>query len=53
MLGKFAAVLGPLMIGTIAAMTDSSRLAMLSVSTLFISGGILLYFVNEKKAVQD
>ena len=46
MLGKFAAVLGPLMIGTIAAMTDSSRLAMLSVSTLFISGGILLYFVN-------
>ena len=52
MLGKFAAVLGPLMIGTIAAMTDSSRLAMLSVSTLFISGGILLYFVNEKKAVQ-
>ena len=52
MLGKFAAVLGSLMIGTIAAMTDSSRLAMLSVSTLFISGGILLYFVNEKKAVQ-
>ena len=51
MLGKFAAVLGPLMIGTIAAMTDSSRLAMLSVSILFISGGILLYFVDEKKAV--
>lgn len=52
MLGKFAAVLGPLMIGIIAAMTDSSRLAMLSVSILFISGGILLYFVDEKKAVQ-
>jgi UMF1 family MFS transporter len=52
MLGKFAAVLGPLMIGIIAAMTDSSRFAMLSVSLLFISGGILLYFVDEKKAVQ-
>ena len=52
MLGKFAAVLGPLMIGIIAAMTDSSRLAMFSVSILFISGGILLYFVDEKKAVQ-
>ena len=52
MLGKFAAVLGPLMIGTIAAMTDSSRLAMFSVSILFISGGLLLYFVDEKKAVQ-
>ena len=49
MLGKFAAVLGPLMIGTIAAITDSSRLAMLSVSILFISGGILLYFVDEKR----
>ena len=52
MLGKFAAVLGPLMIGAIAAMTDNSRLAMLSVSILFISGGILLYFVDVKKAVQ-
>ena len=52
MLGKFAAVLGPLLIGIIAAMSDSSRLAMFSVSILFISGGILLYFVDEKKAVQ-
>jgi UMF1 family MFS transporter len=52
MLGKFAAVLGPLMIGVIAAVTDSSRIAMLSVSLLFISGGILLYFVDENKAVQ-
>jgi UMF1 family MFS transporter len=52
MLGKFAAVLGPLMIGVIAAVTDSSRVAMLSVSILFISGGILLYFVDENKAVQ-
>lgn len=50
MLGKFAAVLGPLMIGVIAATTDSSRLAMLSVSILFISGAILLYFVDEQKA---
>jgi UMF1 family MFS transporter len=51
MLGKFAAVLGPLMIGIIAATTESSRLAMFSVGILFISGGILLYFVDEKKAV--
>ncbi len=52
MLGKFAAVLGPLMIGIIATMTDNSRLAMFSVSILFISGGTLLYFVDEKKAIQ-
>jgi UMF1 family MFS transporter len=50
--GKFAAVLGRLLIGIIAAMSDSSRLAMFSVSILFICGGILLYFVDEKKAVQ-
>ena len=52
MLGKFAVVPGPLMTGLIAAMLDSSRLLMLSVRILFISDGILLYFVNEKKAVQ-
>lgn len=52
MLGKFAAVLGPIMIGTIAAISDNSRVAMLSISILFISGGILLYFVDEKKAMQ-
>jgi len=52
MLGKFAAVLGPLLIGIIAAMSGSSRLAMFSVSILFISGGILLYFVDVNKAVQ-
>jgi len=51
-LGKFAAVPGPLMTGLIAVMSGSSRLAMFSVSILFISDRILLYFVNEKKAVQ-
>ena len=52
MLGKFAAVLGPLIIGIVAATSGDSRLAMLAVSILFISGGILLYFVDEKKSVQ-
>jgi len=52
MLGKFAAVLGPLIIGIIAAMTGDSRLAMFSVSILFVGGGILLYFVDDKKAAQ-
>jgi len=52
MLGKFAAVLGPLLIGIIAALSGSSRLAMFSVCILFISGGILLYFVDVNKAVQ-
>jgi len=46
MLGKFAAILGPLMVGIVGMLTDNSRLAILSISILFISGGVLLYFVN-------
>ena len=46
MLGKFAAILGPLMVGIVGMLTDSSRLAILSISTLFVAGGVLLYFVN-------
>ena len=50
MLGKFAAVFGPIMMGIVSLTTQSPRLSILSVSILFISGGILLYFVNENKA---
>ncbi len=38
------------MMGVVSLTTQSPRLSMLSVSILFISGGILLYFVNENKA---
>ncbi len=50
MLGKFAAVFGPIMMGLVSLTTQSPRLSILSVSILFIAGGILLYFVNESKA---
>jgi len=50
MLGKFAAVIGPIMMGLVSLTTQSPRLSILSVSILFITGGILLYFVNENKA---
>jgi UMF1 family MFS transporter len=46
MLGKFAAILGPLMVGIVGMLSGSSRLAILSISVLFILGGVLLYFVN-------
>jgi UMF1 family MFS transporter len=57
MIGKFATVIGPLLIGGtglwISAMGFSSLLAtrfsILSVSLLFLAGGILFYFVDEKK----
>ena len=50
MLGKFAAVLGPIMMGVVSVLTQSPRLSILSISVLFIAGGILLYYVDEEKA---
>ena len=50
MLGKFAAVLGPIMMGVVSLLTQSPRLSILSISILFIAGGILLYYVDEVKA---
>jgi UMF1 family MFS transporter len=46
MLGKFAAVLGPVLTGFVALVTGSSRLAILSLVLLFAGGGLLLRFVN-------
>lgn len=42
MLGKFAAVLGPIIMGGVALLTESTRLSMLSVLVLFAAGGFLL-----------
>ena len=42
MMGKFAAVLGPLLVGITALLTDNSRAGMLSIVVLFIGGAILL-----------
>ena len=52
MLGKFAAVLGPIMMGVVSLTTQSPRLSILSISILFIAGAILLYYVDEEKAKQ-
>ncbi len=48
MLGKFAAVVGPLMMGWIVVATDSHRLAVLSLLVLFVAGAVLLWFVDDK-----
>jgi len=53
MMGKFAAVLGPLLVGGIAIITTNSRYAMLSLIILFVLGGIILYFVDEQKAIKN
>ncbi|MET0065149.1 MAG: MFS transporter [Candidatus Thiodiazotropha sp.] len=46
MLGKFAVVLGPLLMGWIGVMTGSNRLAILSVGVLFVIGGGILMKVD-------
>ena len=42
MMGKFAAVLGPFLMGVTALLTDSSRLALVSLVLLFVGGAVLL-----------
>src|SRR5699024_11313091 len=42
MMGKFAAVLGPLLVGVTAALTGSARLSILSVLVSFGLGAVVL-----------
>jgi UMF1 family MFS transporter len=45
MLGKFAAVLGPLLVGWASYLTQSNRIGLLSLLILFVLGGLVLWFV--------
>ena len=47
MAGKFAAVLGPLLIGVTGALSGSPRLAILAILLLFIAGAWLLSLVRD------
>lgn len=42
MLGKFAAVIGPLLVGGVALMTEDSRYGILAILVLFIAGALVL-----------
>jgi UMF1 family MFS transporter len=57
MLGKFAAVIGPLLMGAVTLTTGSPRLGILSILVLFISGALVLWKVDieagEKKVNQN
>ncbi len=46
MLGEFAAILGPLLVGFVSYFTGSPRLSILSVIVLFAAGGYLLTLVR-------
>jgi len=47
MLGKFAAVIGPLMMGVTSIFTGSARMSILVIVLLFAAGAALLYRVQE------
>jgi UMF1 family MFS transporter len=47
MLGKFAAVIGPVMMGWVGVITGNPRFSILSVIVLFLAGAAFLYFVDE------
>ncbi len=49
MLGKFAAILGPFMMGWVAVSSGSPRLAIVSIAILFVIGAAVLFFVNESE----
>ncbi|HKJ82835.1 MAG TPA: MFS transporter [Mariprofundaceae bacterium] len=48
MMGKFAAVLGPLLLAAVSLETGSNRLAVLSIVVLFAAGGCVLWFVDRR-----
>lgn len=49
LLGKFAAVIGPFLMGWVSIVGGDPRYSILSVSLLFLCGGGVLYFVDERE----
>ena len=49
MLGKFAAVLGPALMGVVAVLSGSTRASLWAVVGLFVVGAAVLYFVDEEE----
>ena len=49
MLGKFSAILGPLIVGWVSVITGNPRFSILAIAVLFVAGAVILYFVDEKR----
>jgi len=52
MLGKFATVLGPVMMGNVSLATGDPRIAILLPVVLFIAGGVALSLVNDHEGMR-
>jgi UMF1 family MFS transporter len=53
MLGKFAAIIGPVMMGWIGALSGNPRTGILSLLVLFLAGAVILMKVKESGPVQS
>ncbi len=53
MMGKAAAVVGPVMVGVVAYLTKDSRIGMLSILILFFAGMLVLRLVEEPSPTAD
>ena len=53
MMGKFAAILGPVLVGWVGLATDSSRIGILSILVLFIVGAALLARVDVDRGQRE
>ena len=46
MLGKFSAVVGPVLLGTVTLVTGNARMGLFALVILFVGGGLLLIRVD-------
>lgn len=53
LLGKFAVLFGPLLIGLTGLISQNPRTGIASIAVLFLLGGILLTFVDEKQGAAE
>ena len=53
MLGKFAAIVGPILMGTVTLLTKSNRAGIISLIVLFVFGYFFLGKVDEEKGKQE
>jgi UMF1 family MFS transporter len=51
--GKFAAILGPALLGLASDLTGESRYGVLTIAILFVTGGIILIFVDRNAPAVD
>lgn len=53
MLGKFAAIIGPLLMGVVTIVTGNNRFGIISLILLFVGGGVLLMRVDEEQGKKE